>query len=99
MYKDVCLLVIYTFATMAFFIMGAAVLNPQKLIPRANEMITTLARMYTDTLGPWAMWGFLIGAIAVLGSTLWAAVPSYSRMYTNFLAAAGLVDWSDPKLD
>ena len=56
-------------------------------------MITTLARMYTDTLGPWAMYGYLIGAIAVLGSTLWAAVPSHSRMYTNFLAAMGFVDW------
>ncbi|HZK67256.1 MAG TPA: Nramp family divalent metal transporter [Chloroflexota bacterium] len=99
MYKDVTVsLVIYTFATMAFFIMGAAVLNPQKLVPGgANEMITTLAKMYTDTLGPWAMWGFLIGAVAVLGSTLWAAVPSHSRMYTNFLAVAGLVNWSDPK--
>ena len=99
MYKDITVsLVIYTFATMAFFIMGAAVLNPQKLVPGGtNEMITTLARMYTDTLGPWAMYGFLIGAIAVLGSTLWAAVPSHSRMYTNFLAAVGMVNWSDPK--
>lgn len=95
MYKDVTVsLVIYTFATAAFFIMGAAVLYPQKLVPGgANEMITTLARMYTDTLGQWAMVGFLVGAIAVLGSTLWAAVPSHSRMYTNFMAVAGLVDW------
>ena len=95
MYKDVTVsLIIYTFATAAFFIMGAAVLYPQKLVPGgANEMITTLARMYTDTLGQWAMVGFLVGAIAVLGSTLWAAVPSHSRMYTNFLAVAGVVDW------
>ena len=48
-------------------------------------MISTLARMYTDTLGAWAMWLFLIGAIAVLGSTLWASVPSHARMYTDFL--------------
>lgn len=98
MYKDITVsLVIYTFSTLAFFIMGAAVLHPQKLVPGgANEMITTLSRMYTDTLGPWAMYGFLIGAIAVLGSTLWAAVPSHSRMYTNFLAAIGIVNWSDP---
>ena len=81
MYKDAILsLVIYTFSTLAFFIMGAAVLHPQGLVPGgANEMITTLARMYTDTLGPWAMWVFLIGAVAVLGSTLWAAVPSHAR--------------------
>ncbi|MHB0870378.1 MAG: Nramp family divalent metal transporter [Chloroflexota bacterium] len=98
MYKDASVsLVIYTFATLAFFIMGAAVLNPQKLVPGgANEMITTLARMYTDTLGPWAMYGFLIGAIAVLGSTLWAAVPSQARMYTNFFATIGVLDWRNP---
>jgi Mn2+/Fe2+ NRAMP family transporter len=99
MYKDITVsFVIYTFATAAFFIMGAAVLHPQKLVPGgANEMITTLARMYTDTLGQWAMLLFLVGAIAVLGSTLWAAVPSHSRMYTNFLSVIGAVDWKDHK--
>ncbi len=98
MYKDVTVsLVIYTFATAAFFIMGAAVLHPQKLVPGgANEMITTLARMYTDSLGQWAMIGFLIGAIAVLGSTLWAAVPSQARMYVNFLSVVGVLNWKDP---
>ena len=35
------------------------------------------------------------GAIAVLGSTLWAAIPSWSRMYTNLLATVGVLDWQD----
>ncbi|HEY8477680.1 MAG TPA: divalent metal cation transporter, partial [Chloroflexota bacterium] len=97
MQKDAILsLVIYTFATLAFFIMGAAVLHPQGLVPGgANEMISTLSRMYTDTLGPWAMVGFLVGAIAVLGSTLWAAVPSQARMYANFFSILGAFDWKD----
>jgi Mn2+/Fe2+ NRAMP family transporter len=97
MYKDAILsLVIYTFSTLAFFIMGAAVLHPQGLVPGgANEMITTLARMYTDTLGPWAMWVFLLGAVAVLASTLWAAVPSHARMYTDFLATVGVFNWTN----
>ena len=99
MYKDIFVsFIIYTFATTAFFLMGAAVLYKQKLVPGGtNEMITTLARMYTDTLGPWAMWGYLIGAIAVLGSTLWAAVPSQARMYVNFLATIGFLDWNNSK--
>ena len=99
MYKDVVIsMVIYTFATVAFFIMGAAVLHPQGKVPGgANEMITTLAKMYTDTLGPWAMYGYLIGAIAVLGSTLWAAVPSQARMYANFFAVVGAFDWANMK--
>lgn len=96
MYKDALFsMLIYTFATVAFYLMGAAILHPQGLMPVGNAMITTLARMYTDTLGPWAMRIFLIGAIAVLGSTLWGAVPSHSRMYTNFLATIGVVDWKD----
>jgi hypothetical protein len=96
MYKDAFVSwVIYTFGTIAFYIMGAAVLHPQGLAPEGNEMITTLSRMYTDTLGEWASILFLVGAIAVLGSTLWAAIPSWARMYTNLLATIGLLDWQD----
>lgn len=98
MYKDAILsMAVYTFATIAFFIMGAAVLHPQGLLPQGNEMITTLARMYTDALGPWAMHFYLVGAIAVLGSTLWVSVPSHSRMYSNLLATVGVFDWKDPR--
>jgi Mn2+/Fe2+ NRAMP family transporter len=97
MYKDAMLSwVIYTFGTLAFYLMGAAVLHPQGLVPQGNGMITTLSRLYTDTLGEWASVLFLIGAIAVLGSTMWAAIPSWSRMYTNLLATFGVLDWQDP---
>jgi len=94
MYKDAFVSwCIYTFGTLAFFIMGASVLAPQGVVPRGNEMITSLSRMYTDTLGEWAGILFLVGAIAVLGSTLWAAVPSWARMYTNLLAEMGVLEW------
>ncbi|GAA5132086.1 Nramp family divalent metal transporter [Pseudonocardia adelaidensis] len=97
MYKDAMLSwVIYTFGTLAFYLMGAAVLNPQGLVPSGNGMITTLSRLYTDVLGEWANVLFLLGAIAVLGSTMWAAIPSWSRMYTNLLATFGVLDWQDP---
>ncbi len=98
MYKDAIVSwFIYTFGTFAFFIMGAAVLHPQGLAPEGNEMITTLSRMYTDVLGDWASIGFLIGAIAVLGSTLWAGLPSWARMYTNVLATVGVLNWQDAR--
>ena len=97
MYKDALVSwIIYTFGTLAFYLMGAAVLNPQGLVPQGNGMITTLSRIYTDTLGEWAGVLFLIGAIAVLGSTMWAAIPSWARMYTNLLAVFGVLDWQDP---
>ncbi|KAA2214948.1 Nramp family divalent metal transporter [Teichococcus oryzae] len=96
MYKDAFVSwCIYTFGTLAFYLMGAAVLNPQGVVPQGNEMITSLSRMYTDTLGEWAGVLFLVGAIAVLGSTLWAAVPSWSRMYVNLLAEMGVLDWKN----
>ncbi|MFO7303778.1 MAG: Nramp family divalent metal transporter [Acidobacteriota bacterium] len=96
MYRDAILsMVVYTFSTVAFFIMGAAVLHRQGLVPQGNEMITTLARMYTDAIGTWAMALFLVGAVAVLGSTLWASVPSHSRMYANWMSMAGVFDWRD----
>ena len=97
MYKDAILSwVIYTFGTLAFYLMGAAVLPPQGLVPQGNTLITTLSRMYTDTMGEWASVIFLLGAIAVLGSTMWAAIPSWARMYTNLLATFGVLDWQDP---
>ncbi|MQA01843.1 MAG: divalent metal cation transporter [Streptosporangiales bacterium] len=86
---------IYTFGTLAFYLMGAAVLKPQGLVPEGNEMITTLSRIYTGTLGDWANVLFLIGAIAVLGSTMWAAIPSWSRMYSNLLSTLGVFDWQN----
>ncbi|WP_119071221.1 Nramp family divalent metal transporter [Rubrobacter indicoceani] len=96
MYKDAFVSwCVYTFGTLAFFIMGAAVLHPQGLAPEGNEMITTLSRLYTDVLGEWASTLFIAGAIAVLGSTLWASLPSWARMYTNLLATVGVLDWQD----
>ncbi len=97
MYKDALVSwFIYTFGTLAFYLMGAAVLNPQGLVPEGNGMITSLSRIYTDTLGEWANIVFLVGAIAVLGSTMWVSIPSWSRMYVNLLATMGVLDWQDP---
>jgi len=89
--------VIYTFGTLAFYLMGAAVLHPQGLVPEGNDMISTLQRIYTDTLGAWAGTLFLVGAIAVLGSTMWVALPSWSRMWANLLSLAGVFEWKDPE--
>jgi Mn2+/Fe2+ NRAMP family transporter len=97
MYKDAAVSwVIYTFGTLAFYLMGASVLERQGLVPEGNGMITTLSRIYTDTLGEWANVIFLVGAIAVLGSTMWASIPSWARMYSNVLSTLGVFEWQDP---
>ncbi|MFC4561082.1 Nramp family divalent metal transporter [Nocardiopsis mangrovi] len=84
-----------TLCTLAFYVIGASVLHPQNLVPEGNDMITTLARMYTDTMGPWAQYVFLIGAIAVLWSTNIGSTASVPRLWTNTLGLLGVIDWTD----
>src|SRR5699024_6645927 len=45
MYKDAMLSwAVYTITTLAFFIIGAAVLHPQGLVPTGNDVVVTLSR-------------------------------------------------------
>lgn len=88
---------IYTISTAAFFILGAAVLNPQGLAPEGNDMIMVLSETFASVMGEPGRIIFLIGALAALGSTIWAAVPSWSRSWANALAILGVFDWADPK--
>ncbi|MER5177214.1 hypothetical protein ABT009_02345 [Streptomyces sp. NPDC002896] len=77
------------------YAIGAAVLHPQKLVPEGNDMITTLSRIYTDTMGPWAEYLFLFGAIAMLYSTLVGSTGSVPRLWTNTLGLLGAIDWNN----
>lgn len=86
---------ICTLCTLSFYVIGAAVLNPQKLVPEGNSMISTLSRIYTDTMGPWAEYVFLVGAITVLFSTLIGSTASVPRLWTNTLGMLGVIDWKD----
>ncbi len=61
-------------------------------------MITTLSRVYTDTMGPWAEYLFLAGAITVLYSTLIGSTASVPRLWTNTLGLLGVVDWRDARV-
>lgn len=75
-----CSMVVYTFATVAFYILGAAILNPIGLDPKGTEMIRTLAVMYEPIFGAWAPILFLVGAFAVLYSTFFVANAGHSRV-------------------
>ncbi|GLU47092.1 Nramp family divalent metal transporter [Nocardiopsis ansamitocini] len=90
--------VICTVCTLSFYLIGAAVLHPQGLVPQGNDMITTLSRMYTDVLGSWAQWAFLLGAFAVLWSTFVASTASVPRLWTNTLGILGVFDWTNVKV-
>jgi len=84
-YDTWCSMVIYTFATMAFYVLGAAVLHPQGLSPAKDGMIQTLASMYSEVFNPWGDEVFLLGAFAVLYSTLFVATAGNSRVAADAL--------------
>jgi Mn2+/Fe2+ NRAMP family transporter len=82
-------MVIYTVATVAFYMLGAGVLNSQGLVPSAKDMIPVLSRMYTQTMGPWALWLFYIGAVATLYGTIFAATAANTRVYADMIRLLG----------
>jgi hypothetical protein len=76
-------MVCYTLVTALFYLLGAAILHSQKIVPEGNQLITVLSKMYTQSLGPWAETAFLIGAVVVLLSTLLAALAAWTRLFTT----------------
>lgn len=90
-------MLIYTTATVAFFLMGVAVLYSEGLDPDGMRMISTLARAYVPVFGAYAGWLFLIGAIAVLYSTFLAATAGNARMWTDCCKLFGLIDRNSQK--
>jgi hypothetical protein len=99
MYVDAIVsMIIYTVATAAFYLLGAAVLHGRGEIPKGFEMVKILSRMYTETLGPWAMWVFLVGAFVVLYSTLFAGLASWTRILGDAFGQVGLYNFYDRKV-
>ena len=86
---------VYTFATAAFYLLGAAVLWRTGLNPEGQGMIRTLAEMYVPVFGPWAEGVFLFGAVAVLYSTFFVAAAGNARMVADGLGLFGLTDGSE----
>lgn len=85
-----CSMVIYTFATVAFYILGAAILGRIRLLPEGAEMIRTLAVMYEPVFGRWAQVLFLFGSFAVLYSTFFLANAANSRLLADALGVLGV---------
>lgn len=86
---------IYTVATVAFYLLGAGILHPQGLVPGANDMIAVLSRIYTETLGPWAVALFYAGAIVTLYGTIFASTAAHSRLYADMARLLGSFERDD----
>ena len=90
-------MIIYTVATIAFFVMGVAVLHRKGLDPESMRMVSTLAESYVPVFGEYAKWLFLIGAVAVLYSTYLVALAGQTRIYTDAFKVFGLLDPHDQR--
>jgi Mn2+/Fe2+ NRAMP family transporter len=94
-------MLVYTFATIAFYLLGAGVLGRLGL-STDREMIRTLAMMYEPIFGSWTMPIFLTGALAVLYSTFLIANAGHARVCADAvrvlalpqLTSAGVRGWS-----
>lgn len=83
-------LVVYTTATVGFYVLGAAVLYAKGLRVSNQDMVATLAHMYLETFGPAGLWIFLLGAFAVLYSTAFAGTASNARLLADAVGLFGL---------
>jgi len=91
-------MIVYTTSTVAFYLLGAAVLHAKGLEVANQDLVQTLAHMYQETFGSFGLVAFLVGAFAVLYSTAFAGSASNGRLLAD---AIGL--WSretpDPDSD
>jgi manganese transport protein len=85
----VCSLVIYTMATVAFYLLGAGVLHRSGSVPAARDTIVVLSQIYTQTLGDWALWIFYAGAIVTLYGTIFASTAAHSRLFADVVRMSG----------
>ena len=88
-------MVVYTFATVAFYFLGAGVLKGMGLIPEGSEMVRVLSSIYTETLGGWSFGLFMVGAFAVLYSTVFASTAAHCRVWADLIGMLGVYDRSN----
>ena len=88
-------MILYTIATVAFYLLGAAILNRTGLNPSNDEMIRTLTGMYEPVFGSVAPVLFLVGAFAVLYSTYFSATAANARQAADVIPAFGIKPLDD----
>ena len=84
-------MLIYTTATIGFFVLGAGILHRSGIQPEESKLIQTLSAMYEPVLGSWAPPIYLFGAFMVLYSTYYVANASHARTFTDGLSILNLV--------
>ncbi len=88
-------LVLYTTATVVFFLLGAAVLHAKDVQLSDDGLVGSLAHMYLESFGPLGFWIFVVGAFATLYSTAFAATAANARLMVDALPMLGLMSETD----
>lgn len=90
---------IYTIGTSAFYLLGAAVLHRQGIVPDdAGDMHDVLSNLYTSTFGEsTGIWLYMVGAAAVLFSTFFVATASNARLFTDALGVFRIFRYEIPR--
>ncbi len=91
----VCSLVVYTLATVAFYLLGAGVLHRLGVVPADRDTLIVLSQIYTETLGGWALWVFYIGAAITLYGTIFASTAAHSRCFADVMRIVGVYTRED----
>jgi manganese transport protein len=98
MYLDaVIAMVLYTAVTTIFYLLGAAILHGNEVVPNGNGVIETLALIYTQALGTGARTMYLIGAFFVLFSSVYATLAYWTRVYSDLFGYLGWINFWDLK--
>jgi Mn2+/Fe2+ NRAMP family transporter len=84
-------LALLTLSTVAFYLLGAAVLHRQGLDPDGIRMIHTLSSAYVPVFGVYAKWLFLSGAFAVLYSSFLVSMAGSARIFTDCFRVFGFL--------
>ena len=85
-------MILYTFPTVAFYLLGAGILHSMGVVPQGSEMVGMLSNIYTEILGEKSLYPFLVGAFAVLYSSVFAGTAAVSRGFADFLGMVGAFD-------
>lgn len=88
-------MIIYTIVTVAFYLLGAAVLHQRGDVPHGNEVIETLAVIYTASLGPGIKTAYLVGGFFVLYSSLFATLGAWTRIFPDIFGELGWFNFND----
>lgn len=96
MYLDALVaMAVYTLVTAAFYLLGASILHNRGVIPEGNQLIETVALIYTESLGAGVRNVYLIGAFFVLFSSLFASLAAWTRMYSDIFGQLSWINFAD----